>query len=84
MSDHQPVQPQYSALMNDIADGLDNAFNGSVRPSKVGFALFIFEFGEMDDGRVNYISNGSRSDMIIAVREWLARAEGRVQPGGSA
>ncbi|MBT9472101.1 MAG: hypothetical protein V4514_19880 [Pseudomonadota bacterium] len=44
----------------------------------VGFALFSFEFGKTEGGRVNYISNGGREDMIAAVKEWLARAEDRM------
>jgi hypothetical protein len=27
---------------------------------------------------VNYVSNAQRPDMLVAVKEWLARAEGRV------
>ena len=61
-----------------MAKGLDLAFNGDERPRTTGFALFWFEFGQTENGRVNYVSNASRADMLVAVREWLARAEGRV------
>lgn len=30
----------------------------------------------MEGGRVNYISNGNREDMISMVREWLGRVMG--------
>ena len=73
--------------MNDIAAGLDTIFNG-VRlpglgspPPRIGFVLLTFEFNKTEDGRVNYISNGERSDMIAAMKEWLARAEGRYHEG---
>lgn len=79
-----PIQQQYRAQMNGLADFLDEQFNGGARPKKIGFALFMFEFGKVDGGRVNYISNAGREDMLVAVREWLARAEGRVAEGGSA
>ena len=61
-----------------IARVLDAAFNGDERPRRIGFALLVFEFGKTEGGRVNYVSNADRDDMLVAVREWLARAEGRV------
>lgn len=71
----------------NIARGLDTVFNGDAKGSerKMGFALFWFEFGATEGGRVNYVSNAERADMITAVKEWLARAEGRLQepPAGS-
>lgn len=75
MSD--PIQQQYRALMNATAEGLDKIFNGDQHPKKVGFVLLSFEFGKTEGGRVNYISNADRADMIAAMNEWLARAEGR-------
>lgn len=81
-----PIEPEFHAMMNDIAAGLDDAFNGEALPGlprtrKVGFALFAFNFGDYGGGRVNYISNASREDMIAAMKEWLARAEGRYHEG---
>jgi hypothetical protein len=70
-----PVSDNFGQQM---AQGLDAVFNGSERPRKVGFALFWFEFNKIDGGQVNYVSNAARADMLVAVREWLARAEGRV------
>lgn len=63
-----------------IARALDKAFNGDagVGERRIGFALFVFEFGKTEGGRVNYVSNAAREEMLVAVREWLARAEGRV------
>lgn len=61
-----------------IARDIDATLNGDDRPKKIGFAVFVFEFGKTDGGRVNYVSNATRPDMLVAVREWLARAEGRV------
>lgn len=78
-----PIDPKFHAIMNALADGLDQIFNGPALPgiprkSKVGWCLLSFEFGKVEGGRVNYISNGDRADMIAAMHEWLARAEGRV------
>lgn len=62
-----------------IARTLDVTLNGpSAKPKRIGFALFVFEFGKVSGGRVNYVSNADRADMLTAVKEWLARAEGRV------
>ena len=68
-----------------LAETLDRAFNGeaSGHDRKFGFALFYFEFGKTEGGRVNYVSNATRADMLVAVREWLARAEGRVVETGA-
>lgn len=78
-----PIQAQYRAQMNAIAEGLDDILNGTERPKKIGFALFMFEFDRIEANRVNYISNADRAEMLTAVREWLARAEGRViEPEG--
>lgn len=78
-----PIQQQYREMMNGLAEGIDDVLNGNTKPKKIGFALFMFEFGHIEANRVNYISNGPREDMLVAVREWLARAEGRVVETGS-
>lgn len=78
-----PIQSQYREMLNGLAEGIDGVLNNGVKPQKIGFALFMFEFGNIEANRVNYISNASREDMLVAVREWLARAEGRViEPSG--
>lgn len=77
-----PIQSQYREMLNDLAASVDATLNGEARPKKIGFALFMFEFDRIEANRVNYISNAGRADMLVAVREWLARAEGRVvEPG---
>ncbi|WP_370312526.1 hypothetical protein [Sagittula sp.] len=79
-----PIQAQYHRAMNKLARVIDEALNGKRKPGrkpKVGFILLTAEFGKIDNGRVNYISNGEREDMIAMLREYLARVEGRyVEP----
>lgn len=70
MSD--PIDPRYHELMNALAEGIDQVLGG------VAFALLVFEHGKTDGGRVNYIGNANREDMIAAMREFIARAEGRM------
>jgi hypothetical protein len=84
MSRPDPIQAQYREGMNALAKTLDEQFNGGRHPKKIGFVLLMAEFGQIEGGRVNYISNGERSDMIAMMKEWLARAEGRYQEGGRA
>lgn len=74
------IDPQFTDVMNALARGLDDALNGQSQGNdrKVGFCLLTFNFDDFAAGRVNYISNADRADMIAAVKSWLARAEGRV------
>lgn len=77
-----PIQPEFHRAMNKLAHDIDIALNGKPKPSRkprVGFILLTAEFGKIDGGRVNYISNGERADMIAMLREYLARVEGRYQ-----
>jgi hypothetical protein len=76
MSTHGPLSQEYRDTLNDLAKKLDRIFNGEDRPRKVGFALLVFEFGRQENGRVNYISNANRADMLTAMKEYIARAEG--------
>ncbi|SCX89149.1 hypothetical protein [Paracoccus tibetensis] len=82
MSD--PIQAQYVQRMNRLALVIDEKLNGRRkpgRPRQLAFILLTAEFGKIDGGRVNYISNGERADMIAMLREYLARVEGRyVEP----
>jgi hypothetical protein len=75
---HGPIEQEQRAMMNDLAQALDKFFNGNKKHKNVAFILLTAKFGDIEDGRVNYISNGERADMISMLKEFLARAEGRV------
>lgn len=79
-----PIQDQHRETMNRLAEVLDRQFNPDRHQRKVGFVLLIAEFGKIDGGRVNYISNGERADMIAMMKEYIARAEGRYVETGKA
>ena len=71
--------------MNGLAHGIDEILNGKRQigiPGKVGFVLLVCEFGKIDGGRVNYLSNASRPDMMAMMREYLARADGTYHEKG--
>lgn len=79
-----PIEARFRKSMNAVARAIDEAFNGRRKPNRkptVGFVLLVAEFGKIEGGRVNYISNGEREDMIAMLREYLARVEGRYSDG---
>ena len=78
MSDHQPIEEEQRATMNALAAALDEIFNGTKKGQERewGFAMLVFRFGE--EGRCNYISNAQRPEMLTAMKEFIARAEGRL------
>ena len=85
MSDR--IQEEYRASMNQLAHHIDQWLKGPAQPGvpqKIGFVLLVAEFGKIEDGRVNYISNGERDSIIAMLKEYLARFEGRVSPEGTA
>ena len=93
MRDHQlgdaPISPQYLEQMNAVAHGLDKIFNGEARGKdrKTGFVLMVYPFNDdgRTDGRCNYISNGAdRKDVVVLMKEMIARFEGQPDVRGTA
>lgn len=84
MNSHRPIDPRHRANMNALAKAIDAVLNPDGKPRTLGFVLLSVEFGQIDNGRVNYISNGDRSDMIAMMKEFIARVEGRYAEGGAA
>jgi hypothetical protein len=79
-----PIQEEQRNKMNALAAGLDRIFNHE----KTGddrewcFVLLSARFGQIDGGRVNYISNGERDDCVSMLKEITARFEGRYVEAG--
>jgi hypothetical protein len=75
------VDAAYVAQMRELAGFLDTYWNGPPQPGvaydrKTGFCLFVFSFdAKPKEGRVNYISNAEREDMIKSVEAWLLEAK---------
>lgn len=81
-----PIDPAYNKMMREIASGLDQIFNGKKKGAarETGFVLLVFPFGEKD-GRCNYISNGAdRRDIVVMMKEQIARFEGQPEISGKA
>lgn len=53
--------------MRELAKLLDNYFK------PMGFALLVFPLGDAKDGRMNYISNAQRPDMVKAMEEFIEK-----------
>jgi len=71
-----PIEKRHYDTMNRLAEVLDDALN-KYAPKKYGFTLLVFEFNTTD-GRMNYISNANRPEMITAMKEFIANCEGRM------
>lgn len=78
-----PIEPKLNETMNALARGVDNILNGNERPKRNGFILLVFPF-EGHDGRCNYISNARREDVVVMLKEQLARFEGMPEIEGKA
>lgn len=77
-----PIDEKTLRIMQGLAAGIDDVLNGPApavgrRDRRIGFVLLVAEFGVIEGGRVNYVSNGDRADMVAMLREYLARLEGR-------
>ncbi len=82
----KPIDPVLVDTMNNLARDLDVYFNGTANlkkgKRKTGFILMAFPFGHQ--GRCNYISNTSREDVIVLLKEQLAYFEGQPEIEGNA
>ncbi|TMQ14149.1 MAG: hypothetical protein E6J90_27300 [Deltaproteobacteria bacterium] len=79
-----PVEGQYRDQMNSMAQYIDRFFNGpAAGERKTGFVLLVFPLGE-HAGRCNYISNGRREDVVVMLKEQLARFQGSPDVSGHA
>jgi len=73
MSTHQPIQKEHEDRMMAIGQVIEEIFD--MKNQNLGFALLIFDLEA--PGRMNYASNGCREDMLCALKELIARFEGR-------
>ena len=71
-------------ILQALAAGIDSALNGKQRPGQNGFVLLVFPFDGPDNARVNYVSNAKREDIVVALKEIVARFEGQPDTRGHA
>jgi hypothetical protein len=82
-----PITDRYREQMNTVARALDEAFNGKARGAdrETGFVLLVFPFGNAEGARCNFISNGAdRKDIVVLMKEIIARFEGQPEISGRA
>lgn len=81
-----PIEPSLHADMNALARFMDEYLNGpdTGKDRKNGFVILVFPFGN-NDGRCNFISNGAdRKDVVVLMKEMIARFEGQPEMTGNA
>lgn len=82
-----PIEEQFRDNMNALARFLDEFFNGEAKGDDraVGFVLLVFNFGDAEGSRCNFISNGAdRKDVVSLMKEMIARFEGQPEMTGRA
>jgi hypothetical protein len=65
--------------MQSVARKVDKELNGITGSNRIGFVVLAFPFDAPEGARTNYISNADRASMLIALKEIVARFEGRAQ-----
>jgi hypothetical protein len=70
--DHGPVEEKYHDRMNELATALEMFFNPDGE-RKVCFTLLVTEFNTQ--GRLNYISNGRKEDIMTTMKELVGKYE---------
>lgn len=76
-----PIEPQFKDVMDALARGVDDVLNGTgCKPGdrKNGFVLLVFPLND-HEGRCNYMSNARREDVVVLLKEQLARFQGQPQ-----
>lgn len=76
--------PDTNEIMQQIARMTDAVLNGSTRPRQNGFVVLVFPVDAPEGARTNYVSNCNRSDIIVALKEVVARFEGQPHQTGRA
>jgi TolB-like protein len=80
------IVAEFRELMNEVAHGLDELFNGKLKGTDrtVCFVLLTTPFADVGgEDRVNYISNGTRKDVVTMLKEITRRFEGQPEMKGS-
>lgn len=78
------IDKKTTDLMTGLAAGLDEILNENKKPKRNGFVLLVFPFGGEPGKRCNYVSNGERADIVVLLKEMIARFEGQPEQSGRA
>lgn len=78
------ISRETTDLMTSLAAGVDEVLNGREKPKRNGFVLLVFPFGAEEGQRCNYVSNAERADIVVLLKEMVARFEGQPEQSGRA
>lgn len=81
MTSDSEIEAEHREVMQDIARIINQAINEKA-PDKYGFFLAVYQHGT--EGRFNYISNSDRRDIVVLLKEMLARFQGQPEVEGRA
>lgn len=80
-----PKQKDEAAhVMQALAARVDRVLNKDLPKRDLGFVILVFPFDGPEGARVNYVSNATRPEMLISLKEIVARFEGQSMEGGRA
>lgn len=79
---NKKISPETDNLMRSLATGVDEILNGKKNPRRNGFVLLVFPFGAEEGKRCNYVSNAERADIVVLLKEMVARFEGQPEQSG--
>lgn len=68
------VQPDLQDPMQALAEVILDALPGK------GYALLAWDWSDEPGGTMNYVSNALRDNIVVAMREFIAAHEERIQP----
>jgi len=68
-----PIEPKYVSVLQTLGRDLNKLLNPD-GVKRVGFAVLMFDLNT-SEGRMNYISNAQREDMVTAMKEFLSNLE---------
>ena len=63
------IEGNLKVVMQRVAEAIEKA----LEEDNMGFALLVFDFGP--GGRMNFISNANRRDMVKAMKELIENLE---------
>jgi hypothetical protein len=70
--------------LQTLAAVLDEHFNAGKNPKKTAFVLLVTPLDAPVGARVNYVSNANRGDIVVMLKEIVARFEGQPEQKGTA
>lgn len=68
------VEARHKETMKELGRLLDISLNPDGVP-KFCFCLLITEFGDVPANKMSYISNATREDMLVVLKEFISRSE---------